>query len=88
MSSILEQRIYKLKELRQKLMEGPRDRRLTIASYLQLLDYHVLLLEETHSLVNAIKNDDKKYVAEWYKDRVLEENNDKEYIYAAESENA
>lgn len=68
--SVLTQRIEKLKELREDLHKSP-DRKITVFSYIQLLDYHINLLEELDQLVNAIKNGDENYVKNWYNKRVI-----------------
>ena len=66
----LEQRKEELERLKKSLLEGPRDRKLTLYSYIQLLDYHINLVDEINKLVNAIKEGNQEFVTQWYKDRV------------------
>lgn len=71
--SKINQRLHQLRKLRDELKNGSQTRKLTIYSYLQLLDYHIALVKEVDDLVNAIQNDDKEYVEKWYKYRVSNE---------------
>lgn len=68
--SLLNQRIVELKKLKEDLTKGSPDRKLTVFSYIQLLDYHLALLDEVDRLVDAIKDGNSELVAEWYNKRV------------------
>jgi hypothetical protein len=70
--SLLNQRITELTKLRKDLMEGSPDRKLTVFSYIQLLDYHLALLTEVDTLVDAMRDGNKESVADWYSKRVKE----------------
>lgn len=66
----LEQRKEELERLKKSLLEGPRDRRLTVYSYLQILDYHIALVDEVNKLVCAIRDGNKEFIHQWYMDRI------------------
>jgi hypothetical protein len=71
MSKLKENRINVLRKLRAKLGERDKTDKLTVESYLQLLDYHISLLEELDGLVDAINNGDTEKVSDWYEKRVI-----------------
>lgn len=66
----LDQRIETLNKLRKELVDGDKDRKITVGSYLMLLDYHIGLLGEVNCLANAINEGDEAAVKYWIEQRV------------------
>lgn len=81
-SSVLQQRIDKLLDLRKQLACGNPQRQIGVGSYVQLLDYHVRLLYEMKTVVDAIREGNKEMLEGWIKSRVW---NDE--VHTAEPEN-
>ncbi len=73
--SQLNKRIAQCEELRKDLKDNEHRKMVTKYSYIQLLDYHINLLKELDSLVDAINSNNEDYVNKWYKYRVTNETN-------------
>lgn len=73
--SKLNKRLEQLNKLRKELKDGPKDRKLTVYSYIQLLDYHIALVKELDELIDSIQNNNKEYVEKWYQYRASNETN-------------
>jgi hypothetical protein len=68
--SRLQERITKLKTLREEIMESDSAKAISRESFLKILRFHINLLEEVDKLVDAIKIGDADGVQEFYKRRV------------------
>lgn len=71
--SKLHQRFEQLNKLKTELKDGPKDRKITIYSYIQLLDYHIALIKELDELIDDVHAGNEERVMKWYKERVSDD---------------